>query len=105
MSYDLFLSARAGKGIDRKGFRAFFKGRKHYEVGEGQAVYQNENTGVYFIFDEPEEGVVSFNLNYFRPHTFGLEAAIEVEAVVKAVDAVVADESGEEWAFSRERFL
>jgi hypothetical protein len=72
-------------------------------VGNGQALYENEDTGVYFIFDEPEDGAVLFNLNYFRPHTFGLEAAIELEAFASAFDARAADD--EEWDFTKERFL
>ena len=103
MSYDLFFQPRAGKRIDNRSFAAYFQARRHYTVENGQALYQNEDTGVYFIFDEPSDGVVAFNLNYFRPHTFGLEAAIELEAFAKAFDAVATDE--EQWPFTRERFL
>src|SRR5687767_8514009 len=97
MSYDLMLAGgRGGKKLDKKSFAAHFKGRRNYEVGKGQAVYQNENTGVYFVFDEPADGFVAFNLNYFRPHVFGLEAAIELEAFAKAFDAQAVYESGDE---------
>jgi hypothetical protein len=106
MSYDLFLEARSGKKIDKKAFSAYFKGRRHYEVTAQQAIYQNEDTGVYFIFDAPEAGVVAFNLNFFRPHVFGMEAALEVEAFAKAFDATAMDESGEEWpTFDRVKFI
>jgi hypothetical protein len=105
MSYDLFLEARSGKKIDRKAFAAYFKGRRHYKLTAQQALYENEDTGVYFIFDAPEAGTVTFNLNYFRPHVFGLEAALELEAFAKALDATAMDESGEEWAFERVKFL
>jgi len=94
MSYDLFFEAGAGKKLDKKTFAAHFKSRPNYQVENGQAIYQNEDTGVYFIFDEPQEGVVPFNLNLFRPHVFGLEAAIELEAFVKTFAASVTDPQG-----------
>jgi hypothetical protein len=103
MSYDLFFQPRSGTKIDKRSFAAYFKSRRHYTVGDGQALYQNDDTGVYFIFDEPEGGAVAFNLNYFRPHTFGLEAAVELDAFAKAFDATAADD--DEWDFTKERFL
>ena len=106
MSYDLFFEAGAGKKLDKKTFAAHFKSRPNYQVENGQAIYQNEDTGVYFIFDEPEEGVVPFNLNLFRPHTFGLEAAAELEAFVKAFAATVTDPQGEmDGQFSKDVFI
>ena len=109
MSYDLFFMADSGKGIDKKKFGAYFRGRRHYTVGKGQAVYQNEDTGVAFILDEPSEGAMAFNLNYFRPHVFGLEAAIELEAFGKAFGLNVVDPQnegmGEDVPFTREGFL
>jgi hypothetical protein len=108
MSYDLMLMAGSGKEIDQKGFRNYFKDRTNYQSAEGQAVYQNEDTGVYFIFDEPEEGVVAFNLNYFRSHVFGLEAALELEQFVQAFGATVGDpqgEMGEDGVFTVAGFL
>jgi hypothetical protein len=108
MSYDLMFTAGSGEEIEKKAFRAYFKNRANYQAGEGQAVYQNEDTGVYFIFDEPEDGVVAFNLNYFRPHVFGLEAARELEQFAEAFGATVGDpqdEMGEDGVFTREGFL
>lgn len=108
MSYDLYFEAESGKGIDKKSFAAYFKGRPNYEVGKGQAIYQNEDTGVYFIFDEPADGAVAFNLNYFRPHVFAIEAAIELEAFDKAFGMRVVDPQGdadEPIAFSKEKFF
>jgi hypothetical protein len=108
MSYDLFFEAGSGKKIDKKSFAAYFKKRANYKVGNGQAVYENEDTGVYFIFDEPTDGAVAFTLNYFRPHVFGLEAAIELEKFDEAFGMTVIDEQDEgmeEGTFSKERFL
>jgi hypothetical protein len=107
MSYDLLFQAGAGKKLTRKTFAAHFGARNNYKVANGQAFYQNEDTGVYFIFNEPEGGVVAFNLNYFRPHVFGLEAAPELEAFVTAFVATTADPQGEmeDGVFRREAFL
>ena len=106
MSYDLFFEAGAGKTLNKKSFQAHFKSRPNYQLENGQALYQNEDTGVYFIVDEPEEGVVPFNLNLFRPHVFGLEAAIELEAFVKAFAATVTDpQGGMEEKFSSNEFI
>src|SRR5947207_12635263 len=108
MSYDLYFEAGAGKKLDAKSFGAYFRARRHYQVENGQAVYQNEDTGVYFIFDEPQEGVVAFNLNFLRPHVFALEAAGELEKFAKAIAGKVMDPQGdsrEPGPFNREVFL
>ena len=108
MSYDLLFDAASGKKIDKRSFAAYFNGRRHFEVGNGQAHYQHEDTGVYFIFDEPADGVVAFNLNFYRPHVFGLEAAIELQAFADAFKLDVTDPQGERAApakFDRDTFL
>ncbi len=108
MSYDLYLEPRGAQKLDAAVFEQYFSGRRHYQVGEGQAIYQNENTGVYFIFDAPQEGAVAFNLNFFRPHVFGLEASVELEEFCRTFEAVVHDAQGEmedEAPFSRDAFL
>jgi hypothetical protein len=109
MSYDLFFTANSGKKIDKKTFAAHFGGRRNYEVNKKQAVYQNEDTGVYFIFDAPDsDGVVAFNLNYFRPHVFGLEAAPELEVFATTLGLTAGDPQGEiedDVPFRREAFL
>jgi len=108
MSYDLFFTTNSGKKIDKKAFSAHFGGRRNYEVSKKQAMYQNEDTGVYFIFDAPEDGGVAFNLNYFRPHVFGLEAAPELEIFATTLGLTAGDPQGEiedGAPFTREAFL
>ena len=108
MSYDLYFTADSGKKIDKKAFAAHFNGRRNYEVSKKQAMYQNEDTGVYFIFDAPEDGVVAFNLNYFRPHVFALEAAPELEIFAATLGLMPGDPQGEieeGVPFTREAFL
>ncbi len=52
MSYDLYFKSRKPESKpDAKAFAAYFKQRKNYEVTDKQAIYENEITGVYFIFD------------------------------------------------------
>lgn len=119
MSYDLYLLPKI---FDADEIRAYFASRPHYEVGETQALYSNPDTGVYFsfeFFEKPDEGDeqvasvqgrqhVAFNLNYCRPHIFGLEAEPEVRAFVEAFACEVEDPQTEGMAgpaYSRERFL
>lgn len=83
----------------------YFRSRALYQVADGQAWYSNETTGVYFVFEigpgpdlDPDEKPpaedlepVAFNINYFRPHFFGLEAEPELSAFVERFDLLVSD--------------
>jgi hypothetical protein len=118
MSYDLYLSSPQ---LNSETFVRYFEGRPHYEDG---GWYANADTGVYFSFDfcEPDADVasdpeapevlraphVAFNMNFFRPHIFGLEAAPEVAAFVAAFDCTIHDPQDEgmgDGAYSIEGFL
>jgi hypothetical protein len=109
MSYDLYFDVNSGKGINKKKFAAYFTSRRHYQVENGQALYENEDTGAVFIFDEPQDGMVACNLNYYRPHVYALEAVVELQAFDEAFGLTAIDpqddETGEEGRFERERFL
>src|SRR6266481_6601745 len=104
MSYDLYFRSRTpGRMISQEQFTNYFRGRRHYEIKETQAWYSNDNTGIYFSMDFGEPGETSeegrdssllrasFNMNYFRPHVFGLEAEPEVAAFVDHFDSTVFD--------------
>ena len=82
MSYDLFLSSTPPP--DAHALHAWFAARPHYKVTDTQAFYENPVSGVYFVFALANDGSVSFNLNYYRPAIFGLEAAPELAALVEA---------------------
>ena len=122
MSYDLFLFPEGP--FEKKSFIEYFRGRPNYSLSEDgtEALYENEDTGVYFTFyylpekeipqEMAEEGWprtnhIAFNMNYFRPHVFGLEAVDEVEAVVRDLNCQVRDSQtegmGDSW--DREGFL
>lgn len=104
MSYDLFFR---GAKLTESQFSAYFSARPNYQMNPRRAYYENEDTGVHFSFEfdrdeddedgqdagEPEGGWpdASFNLNFFRPHFFGLEAEPEVRAFVEHFDLQVSD--------------
>jgi hypothetical protein len=109
MSYDLYFDLSQPTlcaDIERH-----FRERPHYQVNDA-AVYQNANTGVYFQFNWPRDSAVdrvsrvAFNMNYFRPHVFGLEAEPEVRAFVARFSPKVEDpQMGGMVSYARERFL
>ncbi|MBV8759379.1 MAG: hypothetical protein JO257_18975 [Deltaproteobacteria bacterium] len=86
MSYDLYF--RATKPLDLVEVRAFFEERG-YKVSETQAFFENESTGVYFGFELGS--TVSFNINYYRPHVFGLEAATELTSFIERFGLEIED--------------
>jgi hypothetical protein len=99
MSYDLLF--RPGPfAVTPEAFFAHFEGRAHYTVQNDQAWYQNEDSGVYFVFehnapdadggDEPHHPF-AFNINFFRPSYFILEAEPEVTALVERFQFQVED--------------
>jgi hypothetical protein len=97
MSYDLFLKPKVGE-FTKEHFVSYFGSRSNYTLEESQAWYQNESTGVYFVFDFQEEEQdeeahfpVAFNMNYFRPTFFANEAEPEVKEFITRFDLVVYD--------------
>jgi hypothetical protein len=95
MSYDLNFSFPTP--VARRDVEAWFRKRRNYEVHDS-AVYQNGDTGVYFVFnfenDASQPDVlqrIAFNLNYFRPHVFGLEAEPEVRAFIERFEPQMDD--------------
>jgi hypothetical protein len=91
VSYDLFFAPAGGKRLSLLALRAWFERRPGYTVSEREAAYENDSTGVYFRFDLDVDGTPAFNLNYFRPHTFALEAAPEVSAFIGQFAVAVDD--------------
>src|SRR5262245_42388494 len=56
MSYDLSFSVKEGRPeISKEEFAAYFKERRHYQINDAQAWYENKDTGVYFTFDYGHE--------------------------------------------------
>jgi hypothetical protein len=99
VSYDLYLKPRQGE-IEAQKVYDYFAARPHFEVNPPQAIYRNEDTGVYFVVelqgaeagDEAEDGYpLAVNVNYFRPSFFGLEVEPEIGRFVAAFDLVAMD--------------
>jgi hypothetical protein len=95
MSYDLFFTFP--KPTQRSVVEKYFASRPHYQIN-GSVVYQSQDTGVYFVFefrsdtdDQNQLAGASLNLNYFRPHIFGLEAEQEVRAFVECFQPSIED--------------
>lgn len=114
MSYDLYFTSPR---ITLEEFRSYFAERPNYELNNNQVLYENEDTGVYFGFDhnaEPPddeddvEHSVVFNLNFYRPHYFALEAEPEVSSFVRHFDCSIHDPQNEgmgDGSYSTEGFL
>lgn len=114
MSYDLFFTSPQ---ISIEEFNQYFSANESYEVSNGQAWYNNDDTGVYFVFehnDSPaEEGSIphsiSFSLNYYRPHVFALEAEPEIRKLIDHFGCTISDYQnegmGEEGPYSTEGFI
>jgi len=101
MSYDLFFKPQE-TSLSLTDFHRYFRERPRFTFEGVQACYHNEDTGVYFTFEfKPEQRLedgddgeffpVAFNINYFRPSYFALEAEPEVAAFVRYFGLLVHD--------------
>ena len=69
MSYDLlFLSDPEQSVPDRDLLREQFAGRPFYRIEKDQAIYENPDTGVYFIFDLVTEPLADEPLSWLSFH-------------------------------------
>jgi hypothetical protein len=114
MSYDLYFTAPK---ISNEDFVEYFTLNPLYKVSGQQAFYENENTGVYFSFDHNSEApqdeddiehFASFNINFYRPHYFALEAEPEVRRFVEHFNCSIFDfqnEGMDKGPYSKEGFL
>jgi hypothetical protein len=86
----LFFKATARTPThDFEALAAYFNSRPNYVRDADSFCYGNEDTGINFSFDKSEEAQadpdslpLAFNINYFRPQVFALEAEPEVRAFV-----------------------
>lgn len=93
MSYDLFFRPRSGE-MSLEVFEKCFSKRSSYKIKGIQSWYENSDTGVYFSFTmqaNDKNHPIAFNLNYFRPSYFGLEAEPEVHSFVEELNLTVDD--------------
>jgi hypothetical protein len=119
VSYDLFFRTRSGT-LPAERFEAYFRGRPNYTIDARQGFYENSDTGVYFSFEQDDGAestddnvdggpiVATFNMNYFRPSVFALEAQPEVAAFVREFNLTVFDPQDDgmgEGEYDSARFL
>lgn len=101
MSYDLYFTKPK---ISKEEFDRYFQRRSNYTLNNSQAFYENKDTGVYFSFEHNEDAhgedgdgldySVMFNINFFRPTYFILEAEPEVTAFVGHFQCEIEDPQG-----------
>lgn len=114
MSYDLWFRSDRRVSVDE--LRTYFAGQPNFTVNDERAHYENEATGVYFGFDftndadeaDERRAPLAFNINYFRPHVFGLEAEPVLTDLVETFGFGVDDPQSEgmgEGPYSPEGFL
>ena len=126
MSFDLYLYPGGDQPpLDPERFLGALRG-KLYTPSDDCVAYSNPDTGVEFTFTYYEGGAeaegtdskehsqafrarphVHFNLNYFRPHTFGLEAGRVLSRFARALKLRQYDpQNGDERdAFDADAFL
>ncbi len=97
-----FQTKNAEKQISHRQLKEYFTARGSYSVNDYQALYSNEDTGVYFTFEYG--GIrasdfnqtlkilpVFFNISFGKPHIFVLEAEVELAEFIHHFDLVVSD--------------
>lgn len=121
MSYNLYFQCKNEQSLSREEFEDYFMSRYWYQVEQNRAWYFNKDTGVYFCFDyqaeksttnkvneEKPHFIVSFNIQYNRPHIFGLEAEPEIKNFVEEFNLNIYDPQKKgmgEGPYSTEGFL
>jgi hypothetical protein len=115
MSYDLELYFEPA--IRRSRVLEYFTARKHFKVQNDKVFYAHPDTGVYFFMRLRssrnlllQRTVVSaeFEINYYRPSYFGIEAENELSAFMAAFKPRIHDPQMRgmgEGPYSREGFL
>lgn len=86
MSYDLAFFADGD--LNLHAVRAWLTARPNWEVTGSQAMYSNEDTGVYFVVDiapssDADEPVLEASINLYRPSFFILEIEPEISRLVE----------------------
>lgn len=98
MTYSLLLEF--APTISRHRFLEHFRARKHFIIADAEIIYDNADTGVGFrigyqtrrsLLRSPRVHSAELEINYIRPSYFGLEAEIELSALVAAFDPRIED--------------
>lgn len=106
MSYDLYLYAKSDAAAKRSELEAYLSECPLIQYESGQWGYGNEDTGVYFLFEEydPAEDAehldpklledfdplgITFSINLIRPDFFGLETFQYLDKMLESIDVFV----------------
>src|SRR5579871_5900924 len=98
MTYDLHVKFE--KPVSYEKYISFFKKNNNWAIKDGSVFYGNEKTGVYFGINGAREKSllrgsvikrIHININYFRPIFFGLEAEIEISALLSQFPSEIHD--------------
>jgi hypothetical protein len=96
---------------------AYFATRANFSIKNDDVLYENPNTGVYFslklrcsrnVLFQRSVVSVEFEMNYFRPSFFGIEAEREISAIVASFKPRIQDPQMHgmgEGPYTREGFL
>jgi hypothetical protein len=115
MSYSLFLRFKPRPRLSD--MLKYFASRKHYKTAGNRVSYQNEDTGVYFwlklrcgwtVLLRKTVLTAEFEMNYYRPSFFGIEAERELSAFIAAFHPQIEDpqmEGMDQGPYSGEGFL
>ena len=115
MSYTLDLTFEPA--VPRRLLLQYFVARKRFKISDDEIVYKNPDTGVHFLISLHSTRTLLFQtnvvsaaieVNYCRPHYFGIEAEIEISALVGEFRPTIHDPQMRGMAdgpYSREAFL
>jgi hypothetical protein len=98
MSYSLDLCFQPP--VRRHRILQYFAARAHFFVAKDKVLYENPNTGVYFfmtlqhrrnVLFQSNVVAAEFEVNYYRPSFFAIEAEREISAFVAAFQPQIHD--------------
>jgi hypothetical protein len=124
MSFDLWFSTKdRSRIVDVDDIKSWFAMRPNYDkeaLESHQGVYQNDDTGVYFIFEfgnciDSDDHLSSVHvpqivlfLNFLRPRFFAMECANEIQDLVQHFSLEVSDQqeaTDEFLEFNADKFI
>jgi hypothetical protein len=113
MSFDLYFYKHKDNQLTEEGVAEYLTSNLQFNNSESsnQWVYENPETGVYFTIDWNKEFInieetenfidfkdlnFSFNINFFRPNYFGLEAFPIIDRLIEALYLYVLNPQNDE---------
>lgn len=112
MSYEIYLTPSLESSFSPETFSEYFSEIDNMSVQGTIAKYENEATGVYFLFElfhSDDQGYyVNFHMNFMRPSFFPIEAEPLVRAFAEAFNCSIKDDQiggMDDGVYDRSRFL